>query len=154
MNPYRSATTQVSMSKYFLEDGISFSFPESWRLEREDSDHGWTVLLQSPGTAFLTVTFDASMPPAEDMAETALEAMRAEYPNLEAEAAIETLAGQMAIGHDMQFFSFDLTNTCWTRSLYGDAGTVLVLCQSSDIDLEAYEPELHAICASLQVAED
>jgi hypothetical protein len=142
------------MSKHFVEDGISVSFPESWRLEREESDEGWTVLLQSPGTAFVTITFDGSMPPAEDMAETALEAMRAEYPNLEAEPAIETLGGQMAIGHDMQFFSFDLTNTCWTRSLYGDAGTVLVLCQTSDLDLETYEPVLRAICASLRVAEE
>jgi hypothetical protein len=142
------------MSKHFAEDGISLSFPESWSLEREESDEGWTVLLQSPGTAFLTVTFDSSMPPAEDMAETALEAMRAEYANLEAEPAIETLAGQMAIGHDMQFFSFDLTNTCWTRSLYADAGTILVLCQTSDLDLDAYEPVLRGICASLRVTEE
>ena len=33
----------------------------------------------------------------------------------------------MAVGHDINFFSLDLTNTCWTRSLYGDRGTLLVL---------------------------
>jgi hypothetical protein len=142
------------MSKHFVADGISFSFPESWRMEREDSDEGWTVLLQSPGTAFLTITFDSNMPLAEEMAETALAAMRGEYNNLEAEPAIESLGGQMAIGHDMEFFSFDLTNTCWTRSLYADAGTILVMCQTSDLELEAYEPVMRAICASLRVTDE
>jgi len=142
------------MSKHFFEDGISFSFPESWRLEREDNDDGWTVLLQSPGTAFLTVTFDSSMPLTEEMAGTALEAMRGEYTNLEAEPALESLGGQLAIGHDIEFFSFDLTNTCWTRSLYADAGTVLVMAQTSDLELDAYEPVLRAICASLRVSEE
>jgi hypothetical protein len=142
------------MSNQFAEDGISFAYPETWRLEREQSDDGWTVLLQSPGTAFLTLTFDGSMPLTEEMAETALEAMRAEYPGLEAEPCLEAVAGQMAVGHDMQFFSFDLTNTCWTRSLYAGGGTVLLLCQTSDLELEEYEPVLRAVCASLRVEEE
>jgi hypothetical protein len=61
------------------------------------------------------------------------------------------MAGQPAIGHDIRFTSLDLTNTCWTRSFYAGAGTVLVMCQLNDLDLEAYEQVLRAICASLQV---
>jgi hypothetical protein len=142
------------MSRTFQEDGVSFTYPDSWRLEREETENGWTATLQSPGTAFLTVTFDGDMPPTEEMAEAALEALRSEYPGLEASPKIDTLAGQMAIGHDIQFFSFDLTNSCWTRSLYADAGTLLVLCQTSDLELEEYEPVLRAICASLAVEEE
>lgn len=142
------------MTRHFAEDGVSFAFPETWRLEREDADSGWTVLLQSPGTAFLTVTLDSSMPSTEDMAASALEALRSEYPGLEAEPRIDSLAGQMAVGHDIEFFSFDLTNTCWTRSLYADAGTLLVLAQTNDLELEEYEPVLRAICTSLRVGEE
>jgi hypothetical protein len=142
------------MPRLFQEDGISFRYPEDWRLEREEADGGWTVLLQSPGTAFLTLTTDSNLPSQEDMAETALEALRADYPGLESEARVDTLAGQMAVGHDIRFFSLDLTNTCWTRSFYSAAGTVLVLCQSSDLDLEEHEPALRAICASLRVEEE
>jgi hypothetical protein len=142
------------MSERFKQDGISFACPPNWRLEREDNDGGWTVVLQSPGTAFLTITYDGNMPLTEQMAETALQAMQSEYPELEAEPNIETVAGQMAVGHDMQFFSFDLTNTCWTRSLYAGGGTVLVLCQSNDLELEEYEPVLRAVCASLRVEEE
>ena len=53
----------------------------------------------------------------------------------------------------MRFFSLDLTNTCWTRCFYSNVGTVLVLAQSSDLDLDDYEPALRAICASLRVEE-
>jgi hypothetical protein len=141
------------MSSRFEREGISFSYPESWRLEREESDGGWTVLLQSPGTAFLTLTCDTNMPPPEEMAETALGALREDYDTLEAEERVETLAGQMAVGHDITFISLDLTNSCWTRSFYSDAGTVLVLCQSNDLELEEYGPVLRAVCASLRAEE-
>jgi hypothetical protein len=142
------------VSQRFHEDGVSFDYPDSWRLEREPTENGWTAVLQSPGTAFLTMTLDGDMPQMDAMAEAALEALRSEYPTLEASPQIDTLAGQMAVGHDMQFFSFDLTNSCWTRSLYTDAGTLLVLCQTSDLELAEYEPVLRAICASLEVEQE
>ena len=137
----------------FNEDGVSFSYPESWRLEREEDDEGWTVTLQSPGTAFALVRLDRSMPSTEDVVRTTLDALREDYKELEAEPAIDMLAGEMAVGHDINFFSFDLSNTCWTRSLYGGAGTLLVMCQVADIEQQEYEPVLRAICASLRVEE-
>jgi hypothetical protein len=137
----------------FNEDGVSFSYPESWRLEREEDDEGWAVTLQSPGTAFALLRLDRSMPSTEDMVRTTLDALREDYKELEAEPAIDMLAGEMAVGHDINFFSFDLSNTCWTRSLYGGAGTLLVMCQVADIEQAEYEPVLRAICASLKVEE-
>ena len=91
------------------------------------------------------------MPRTDEMAETALEALREEYPDLEAEDCVDSLAGQPALGHDIRFFSFDLTNTCWTRSFYSTQGTVLLLCQFNDLETDRNEPVLRAICASLEV---
>ncbi|HEV3202857.1 MAG TPA: hypothetical protein VGY77_00670, partial [Gemmataceae bacterium] len=108
----------------FEDGGIRFRYPENWRLEREDNQDGWTVTLQSPGTAFMTVTLDEEMPSTEEMAATALAAMKEVYPDLEADDCVDSLAGQPAVGHDMRFFSLDLTNTCWTRSFYSSRGTV------------------------------
>src|SRR5262249_12726851 len=142
------------MSQQYQADGISFRYPDDWRLDREESEDGWTVLLQSPGTAFLTLTCDHSGASTEEIAAAALEALREDSPALEASPQVDTLAGQMAIGHDIQFFSLDLTNTCWTRSIDSAAGVVLVLCQSNDLELEEYEPVLRAICASLTVEEE
>jgi hypothetical protein len=140
--------------KDFNEDGLSFSYPDDWQLEREPTSEGWTVSLQSPGTAFAVIRLERDMPTTEEVALAALEALKEDYPSLEAESAIDMLAGEMAIGHDIQFFTLDLGTTCWTRSFYGAAGTMLVLCQVSDIDQETYEPALRGICASMRADVD
>jgi hypothetical protein len=135
----------------FHEGGIRFRYPPNWRLERVENETGWTVSLQSPDTAFVMISLDEEMPSVDSMAEAALGALREEYPELEADDCVDSLAGQPAVGHDIRFFSFDLTNTCWTRCFYSSRGTVLVLCQANDLELEQNEPVLRAICASLEV---
>jgi hypothetical protein len=142
------------MALQFDQDGIRFRYPENWRLEQEEGDSGWTVMVQSPDTAFMLVSLDQDMPEPSAMAETALEALRQDYADLEAEEHMESMAGQPAVGHDIRFFSLDLTNTCWTRSFYGGGGTVLVMCQVNDLELEKNEPVLRAICASLEVEQE
>ncbi|TMQ33765.1 MAG: hypothetical protein E6K70_11330 [Planctomycetota bacterium] len=139
------------MVAQFEEAGVRFKYPENWRLEREENESGWTVSVHSPETAFLMLCLREDMPRTDEMAETALEALREEYPDLEAEDCVDSLAGQPAIGHDIRFFSFDLTNTCWTRSFYSTQGTVLLLCQFNDLETDRNEPVLRAICASLEV---
>jgi hypothetical protein len=139
---------------WFNNEGISFQYPENWRLEREDNEDGWSVSVQSPGTAFLTVYVREDMPAPAELADTALDALRDVYKQLDVEDCVDTVAGQPAIGHLIRFFSLDLTNTCWTRSFYCAAGTVLVMWQANDLELEQREPVLKAICASLAVAED
>jgi hypothetical protein len=141
------------MPAKFDEGGIRFLYPENWQLEREDSDDGWTISLQSPQTAFLLLSVNEQRVDTEEMLEATLEAMKAEYKDLEFEDCVDTIAGQPAVGHNIRFTSLDLTNTCWTRSFYSAAGTVLLLCQSNDLESATHERVLHAICASLEVDE-
>ncbi|HTU93355.1 MAG TPA: hypothetical protein VMF69_24960 [Gemmataceae bacterium] len=141
------------MTQHYQSDGVSFDYPDDWQLDREESADGWTVLLQSPSTAFLTLTCDRSGAGTEEIAAAALDALKDEYPTLEVQPKVDNLAEQMAVGHDIQFFSLDLTNTCWTRSIYSADGVILLLCQCNDLELEKYEPTLRAICASLTVEE-
>jgi hypothetical protein len=142
------------MVAHFDENGIHFRYPKNWRLEREETDDGWTVSVQSPDTAFMMISIREDMPSPNDMADTALEALREEYPDLEADECVDSLAGQPAIGHNIRFFSLDLTNSCWTRSIYSAGGTVLVLCQANDLELEQTEPIFRAMWASLEVDQD
>ncbi len=142
------------MAALFEKDGIRFRYPESWRLEREDTASGWTVSLQSPGTGFLVLALDQDMPEVDQVAQTALTALRDEYPDLEADPCVDAVAGLPAVGHNIRFFSFDLTNTCWLRSFYGPGGTVLLLWQVNDLELEESEEVFKAICASVEVDED
>src|SRR5690242_7661447 len=113
----------------FNEAGIRFRYPENWKLDREKNDYGWTVSVQSPDTAFLMVCLREDMPSTAHIAEAALETLKEEYEDLEADDCVDSLAGQPAVGHNIRFFSLDLTNTCWTRSFYSAQGTVLVMCQ-------------------------
>ncbi len=142
------------MAARFEEDGIEFLYPENWDLQREETENGWTIALQSPDTAFLVMSFDADMPEPGLMAQTAPDALKGEYENLESDACLESIAGQPAVGYDVRFFSLDLTNTCWIRSFYSGRGTVLVMWQLNDLELERHEQVLRAICASIKVEED
>ena len=142
------------MAARFDDGGIHFQYPENWQLEREENETGWTVSLQSPGTAFMMLCLREDLPTPDQVAEAALDALREEYPELEADDCVDNLAGQPAIGHDIRFISLDLTNTCWTRSFYSSEGTVLVLCQANDLELEEHEPVLRAICKSLEVDQE
>ena len=139
------------MAALFERDGIRFRYPETWQLEREESANGWTVSLQGPGTAFLILSVDLDTPEVDAVAETALAALRDDYPDLEADSYVDTVAGQPAVGHEIRFFSFDLTNTCWTRSFYAGGGTCLLMWQVNDLELEQSEDILRAICASVEV---
>lgn len=138
----------------FQKDGISFQYPDNWRLTREDAEAGWTVTVESPDTAFFLLTLDESMPEVGLVIQTSLDALQADYPDLEADDALESLASQPAMGHDIRFFSLDLTNTCCTRSFYVGAGTVLAMWQASDLDFDQVEPVFQAIRASLRIEED
>jgi len=142
------------MTAQFAEGGIRFRYPQSWRLEREDNQEGWTVTVQSPDTAFFMLCLREDEPETDQVTETALEALREDYPDLEADECVDSLAGRPAVGYDVRFFSLDLTNTCWMRSFYSAQGTVLVMWQSNDLELEDAEPVLRAICASLEVDDE
>jgi hypothetical protein len=135
----------------FDEDGVRFLYPENWKLEREAGDDGWTVTVQSPETAFFLLSLDSEGTDTQQLLATALETLKADYPDLEAEECVDTIAGQPAIGHDIRFISLDLTNTCWTRALLSTSGTLFILCQSNDLESEVNEKVLRAICASLKI---
>jgi hypothetical protein len=137
--------------KQFKQDGVVFQYPSDWRLEREETESGWTATVQSPQTAFLVVSVNSDGPPPKQTAQTALEALRSEFPDLDAEPRVDTLAGRTAIGHDVNFFSLDLSNTAWTRSRSIADGTLLVWWQANDLDLPELGPVLNAILASLRV---
>ena len=142
------------MSKHYAEDGLSFDYPAGWKIEREEGESGWTVTLQSPGAAFALVRLDRDLPDPRQVVHEALETLKGDYPTLEADVALESVAGEMAVGHDMEFFSMDMLNTCWTRSFYGVAGTVFVLGQSTGADEDDYEPDLRGILLSMRTEQE
>jgi hypothetical protein len=141
------------MPAQFEGDGLSFEYPENWTLEEQRTETGQSWTLQSPGTAFALISVDRSRPAVQDVLDTTLAALRDDYPELECEPAVERIAHRQARGHDIQFFSLDLSNSCWVRVVRTAERTILIMCQVNDLELEEAEPVLRAIRASIEVTD-
>jgi hypothetical protein len=139
------------MTEIYDDRGIRFEYPGDWELEVTDDGPLTTVAVQAPGgLAFALVTVDDSCPAPEDMANQALEAVRDDYPGLDALPALETINGHRAIGHDVEFFSLDMPNYCTIRSFRTPRRTVLILGQWSDLRGGESEATLGAVRRSFE----
>jgi hypothetical protein len=135
----------------FTRSGIRLRFPADWKLEEEESENGWTASLFSPDSAFLLVNLIDDSGDPQLVAEETRQALAQEYEKLEAEEVVDTVAGQPAVGHDMQFFLFDLTNTVWTRCLSVPGGCLMLLAQATDQEMDTHGITLDEIIESLQI---
>lgn len=141
------------MQEMFDRDGIRFQYPGDWQLETETDGDGWTASLQSPGTAFLVVSYVPGIEDPADLVSAATAGLAAEYPDLDAVDAVDTLAGQPAVGADVNFVHLDLTNTCWVRAVAAGAGALLVMAQCWDEELDDLGPMVRGIVGSITVDE-
>ena len=143
------------MIRIFERDGIRFQHPANWTLEsEEDADGGWSITLLSPETAFLLMTLRPDADNAAELADQTLDALKAEYKELDEANAVGTFAGQVAIGHDIDFLTLDTAVTCWTRCVQLITGPLLVMCQVSEFERDRHEPVLREICASMTIEEE
>jgi hypothetical protein len=134
------------MTGIYEDHGIRFEYPSNWELEVTDESPLTTVAVQAPGgLAFALVTVDDSCPAPADMADQALEALREEYPVLDAVPALEAINGHHAVGHDVEFISLDMTNSCTIRCFRTSRRTVLLFGQWSDLVGDESETALVAV---------
>jgi hypothetical protein len=141
----------------FDRDGIRFQYPGNWRPDPDAADEtegAWTVVLQSPGTAFLLVSLRPEADTPADLADQTLDALRADYRELDAENVVETLAGRVAVGHDVDFLTLDTAVACHTRCLDTPAGPLLLMGQTGEYDRPTADPVFRAVFASLAVEAD
>jgi len=143
----------IQMPLPFERDGIALQYPDHWKLDQEESEDGWSALFESQETAFLMISLHPDVDDPSQLAEGVLDALREEYPELEADTAVESVAGQPAIGHDISFVALDLTSTARTRCLTATQGCILVMVQLCDSELVRHDPVLRAMQTSLTITE-
>lgn len=135
-------------------DGVTFRYPEEWSLDEDVTVDGWTATVQSPGTAFLLISLRPDADDPAQVADQALEALKGDYPELDATDVTETIAGRLAIGYDVDFVALDTTVACRIRALDSDGGPLLILTQCGEMDRAKHEPALKAIVTSLEITEE
>ncbi len=131
--------------------GISFQYPENWQLDEKDIRAGQSaVTVFSPGGGFWSVAIHkvSSTEPAQ-MAQAALDAMRKEYDELDAEPVRESIAGCDLVGFDLNFFCLDLTNTACIRSVRVNRTTYTIFCQAEDREYRDAGPVFAAMTLTL-----
>ena len=139
----------------FTRKGISFRYPENWKVELDETeDGGWAVMVSSPETAFALVSLRPDARDPADLADQTLEALQSDYKELDSENRVETIAGRMAIGHDIDFLTVDVPVVCRVRCIESPAGPVLVMTQVAEPDRQHNDPLLRAIVASLKAEEE
>ncbi len=138
------------MAAVYDKLGIRFLYPENWTLDESAAVAGeQSVSVYSPGGAFWSIALhDPQTDPAELVA-TALQTLKAEYADCEAEPVHEQIAQQSIDGYDLNFFYLDLTSTALVRGFRTPAASCLLLCQAEDKEMERVGPVFRAITTSL-----
>lgn len=138
------------MSGIYEDRGIRFEYPAGWEIDITEEESVTTVSAHADdGPAFFFFTLDLSRPEPQAIADQALIAMREEYPSLDATAIEETISGETAYGHDIEFFSLDVTNNCAIRCFRTETKTILYFSQWSDLNDESIAEVLRAVKTSL-----
>jgi hypothetical protein len=139
----------------YADHGVRFEYPPDWDVAVTDDGPVTTIEVQAPGgLAFAWVRADESRPEPSTVADEVLEAMRAEYPDLDALSTTEMLHGHRAIGHDVEFFSLDITNGASVRCFRTVRRTVLVFGQWSDLGEKNLPDLIRGVFRSVEETED
>jgi len=143
------------LTEVYEDHGVRFAYPSDWALEVTDEGEVTTVDVQHPaGIAFLVVRIDEACPDPDQVADSALEAMREEYPDLDAFPVAEALHEHCATGHDVEFFSLDISNGASIRCFRTPRRTVLVFGQWSDLGGDHVPDLVGDMLRSLEETED
>ena len=138
------------MPARFESLGISFQYPDNWTLDEEDALEGrQSVTVYSPGGAFWSVTVHPPSADPGELAEAAVEAMKQEYEELDAEEARQSAAGREMTGYDLNFYFLDLTNTAQIRCLKTDRAVYSIFCQAEDREFAELQLVFEAMTTSL-----
>jgi len=130
--------------------GISFQYPENWRLEEEVTlADRRSVTVYSPGGAFWSISVHPRSADPAHLAKAVVDTMSSEYEDLESEAAQETIAGRPLVGYDLSFFFLDFTNTATIRCIRTDRATYAVFCQAEDHEYDRVRRVFLAMTTSL-----
>jgi hypothetical protein len=143
---------QPAASLEYHGPGFRFRYPVDWGVEEDQPGEEFTVTVRPRGetTAFWSVTMLRDRPPPQLTLRTILRAFEEEYAELDSYPVEERIAGQEAVGRDLEFFCLELTNSAFVRVLRTRAFTLVILAQATDAELEECRESFALMSGSLE----
>ncbi len=146
------------MTAQYDQGGLKFQYPENWTVDEQSGPvhsggvyivgQNYTVTVNGPEGAFWMATRCQGQEP-QALARAALDALRQDYPKLDAEPVEEHIAGHRVWGYDVDFFCLDFVNSSRIRAVRIPQGAVLVMYQAEDRQMEKLQPIFQAMTTSL-----
>lgn len=141
-----------ALSLEYHGPGFRFRHPADWVVEEGPDGEEFTVTVHPRGetTAFWSVTLLRERPPPQLTLRTIVRAFEEEYSELDSYPVEERIAGQNAIGRDLEFLCLELTNSAFVRVLRTSAFTLVILAQATDSELEECRTPFALMSGSLE----
>ena len=137
------------MTATYDRDGIRFQYPENWELD-EDPKTGFprTISLTAADGAFWSACFYMTDQPLKELQHQYVEALEAEYEDLEIDDVEFPLADETILATDFQFYCLDFL--VHSRLIVTELGRfhVLISWQAEDRDFDKLEDVFKAITFS------
>ncbi len=137
------------MNRVFERHGIHFEYPEDWILHEQSTPEEITVTVNSPETSFWSLTLLLDRPEPYRVVETVIDAFREDYSDVDVYTNEDRLGDLPAVARDVDFVCHELIGSAFIRSAVIPGGTLLVLYQGADFELEETQPLLERISKSL-----
>lgn len=138
------------MPSTFDDFGLKFLYPDNWQLQSRDSDEASDgVTLELPRGGFFSVTKYHDAPPLDVVLEKIASAMRAEYPEIEAEDQSDLDDDDSEI-IEFRFYYLDLLIVARVIAMTIASQTLVVQIQAESREFDAGEPVFAAMLKSIR----
>ena len=83
-----------------------------------------------------------------------LSVFEADYPEIDTYNVEDEIASYPAVGHDLNFFCLDFTNTAYVRAFNSPTRSFVLVAQCTDSELEEFEAVYRGVLQSLRIEDE
>jgi hypothetical protein len=138
------------MDEIYVGHGVRFRYPDDWDLSEQQTVNEVTVTVSSRETSFWSLTLFFDRPQPEQVLQTAMDALRDEYEDIDVYPVETALCRISNLSRDVEFVCFELINSAFLREYRTARFTALVLYQATDHELQETRSVLEGISNTLQ----
>ncbi len=139
------------MPATFDEYGVRFLYPDNWEItERTAGDESVGVTLESPDGAFFSLNRYHRQTDAESLKEQVIEAMRAEYDEIEVVPDPQSVRAEGEAGCELNFFVLDLLVTARILVIPDRHDLLLLQIQAENRQFDKQERVFEAMLKTLR----